>query len=80
MFAEQDEGADIPAHDKHGDGCTHQCGTDRIDISQIFRGQVKRISAECIHEAAVDNRKQNKPKHQQYLVFPKVQEQQLNRK
>ena len=80
MFAKQYESADIPTHDKHADRCAHDGCTDRVDIVQVFRRKKKRIGTKCIHETSIHDRKEDKPKQQQDLVFPEVKKYQLNRK
>ena len=75
MFAEQNKSADIPAHDEHPDGDTHQGSADGINIAKILRRKEQRICAEGIHKATIYHQEHYEPKKQKDLVFPEVQEQ-----
>ena len=61
MFAEKNEGGDIPAHDEHGDRCPHDGKTHGIYVSQVFRRQEKRICPESLHKTAADRAEHYKP-------------------
>ena len=80
MFTEQNKSADVPTHDKHSDGDPHQGCTDGIYVTKILRGEEQRISPERVHKTTIDNSEHDEPEKQQHLVFPEMQEQQLNRK
>jgi len=77
IAAEQNECGNMPAHDKHAHGNTHNRKTYGRDISKIFRSEVQRIRAEAFHEHAIHSTKENKPEYKQHLVSPEVQENQL---
>ena len=74
MFAEQNKGGDIPAHDKHTDGSTYYRIADGIYIAKVFRGKEEGIGPEGFHEWTVHGTEQDKPEQQQHLVLPEMKE------
>ena len=80
MAAEQNEGGNIPAHDEHANGHTHDGSTDGVHIAKIFRSQEQRIGTKAFHEAAVYHAEHDDPECKQHLVLPEMQEDQLYRK
>ena len=61
MFAEQNEGGDVPAHNKHRYRGTHDREAHGIYITEVFRGQEKRIGPECFHKTAADRTEHHEP-------------------
>jgi hypothetical protein len=80
MLAEKNKRADVPAHEEHADRYADKCRAYRIHISKVFRSQVQGIGAKSLHERAIHRAEQDKPKQKQYLVFPEMQEEQLDGK
>ena len=78
MPAEQDEGCNVPAHEKHTNSHPDKGGTECIHITKVFRCEEKSVSSKRLHEAAVRYREQQDPEDQQYLVLPEVQKEQLH--
>jgi hypothetical protein len=70
MTAEQDEGGNVPAHDKHTDGYAHDGRRNGIGIAEIFRGQEEGIRTKTFHETAVHHTEHQDPENEQNLVFP----------
>lgn len=76
--AEQNEGGNVPAHDKYTDGHAHDGRANGIDIAQVLGSQEQGLGTKTFHEAAIHNTKEQEPKQEQRLVLSKMQEQQLN--
>jgi hypothetical protein len=77
MPAEQYERGNIPAHDEHTNGHTHDGRADGIGIAEVFGRQEEGIGAIAFHEGTVDDAEHEYPKDQQHLVFPEMKKDQL---
>ena len=75
MTTEQDEGSDVPAHDKHSDGNAHESEAEYSNISQVFRSKKKWICPIVSHKSPVDRSKEDEPEYKQNLVPPEMKEQ-----
>jgi hypothetical protein len=78
MPAKQNKGGDVPAHNEYTDGHSHNGAANGIDITQVFGCQEQSIGAKTFHKGAIDHTEHNDPKDQQYLVFSKMQEKELD--
>ena len=74
MTTEQDKRGNVPTHKKYPDAHAHNGGTQRVNITKIFRRKKKRFGSERFHERAVHRTKKNKPEYKKDLVFSKMQE------
>ena len=77
MPAKQNEGGDVPAHDKNANGHAHNGGADRVHITEVFRCEKKGIGAKAFHEATVHHAEHQHPEKQKDLVFSKMKKKQL---
>ena len=75
MTTEQDEGGDVPTHDKHSDGNTYESEAEYSNISQVFRSKKKWICPIVFHESPVDGSKEHEPEYKQNLVPSEMKEQ-----
>ena len=75
VATEENEAADIPAHDEHAHRYADKCCTERIHFTKILGSQVECMGAEGLHECSIHSAEQDKPKQEKDLVFPKMQEQ-----
>jgi hypothetical protein len=80
MIAVKNERGDMPAHDEDAHSNTDKSSTEGIDIAKVLRRKEKGISPESAHEIAIDGTAEDIPEQEQYLVFFKVQQYQLNGK
>src|SRR5215213_3857740 len=79
MPAEQNEGGDVPAHDKYPEGYAYYCRADGIHLSQVFRRQEKRVGAKGLHERPVHRTEKQEPEQQEHLEFLQMKDHQLHR-
>ena len=75
MFAEQDEGGDIPAHNEHADRGSDNRGTEWIHVAEVFPCEVQWVGTKGFHKGSVHRTEQDEPEKKQDLVFPEMQEQ-----
>ncbi len=70
----------MPGHHKGAERNAEDKGTVKAQASEIFRRQEKGIYAKGFGKSAVYRAEQDKPEKEQYLVFPEMQNEQLNGK
>jgi len=63
VAAEYNKSGDVPGHDKNANRHSHQCGTERVYISEVFGSQEKRFGSKALHQYATDACKQNNPEY-----------------
>ena len=80
MLTEENETGNIPTHYEHTNRHANDRRTNSVYITKIFRGKVKWIGPERLHETSIDRTKKNKPEEQKNLVLSEMQKEQLNGK
>lgn len=78
MFAEQNKCGNVPAHNENPNRHPNDGKTYRAYMTQILGCEKQCISTKTFHKTTIHHAKHQKPKDQQYLVFPKMQEDKLN--
>lgn len=73
------EGGDVPGHDKNAHRRTEQGHAYKINPTQIFGSEKQGIGTKMRSEFPLNSQENNDPKRQQELVFPPMQQEQLYR-